>query len=165
MALVQNDYYLLTATVQDRENNKSDVSFRVDLALDITDLLTAIPTTFIPLIDALTDGVIVGWGLSLGAIETAPAAAPSTSDVERKGTFMFRDTAGRPVTVQVPSISNALVVAGDNALDLTATAVDNFIDAMVGGTIFGALAPQSAAGNDISRFIDARKRHRKSSKG
>lgn len=165
MALVPSDYRYLTITFQDRDNNKGSVEFRVDAAVDIADLYAAIPATFIPVVSALSDAVVVGWTISQRATETAPATAPEASDVERKGVFSFADADGRPVIASIPSVLNTLVVDGTNVLNASATAVADFIDLMTDGAVLGTLQPVSTAGVDVTRFIKGVKTHRKSSKG
>lgn len=165
MALVETGYQTLTLTFQDRDYNKGQIGFYVDNSVIIADILAAVDTIIVSRITALSDAVCIGWSISRGAIDNTPALAPEASDVERKGVFTFRGANNRPMSLQVPSIKNTLVIDRTNQINTADAAVAAFIGMMVDGTILGTVRPVTVTGADVTLFNSATKRHRASSKG
>jgi hypothetical protein len=165
VAIVQEPFWTLTVSFQDRDLNKGSVQFYIANTVLIADIITNLNTIIIPRISALSDATVTGWTLNRSAYEDAPALAGEASDVERKGTFNFRAANNRPVTLQIPSFKNTLVVDRTNQIATTDALVAQFIDMVINGVILGVVRPVSVTGSDVTSFVDAYKRHRASSKG
>lgn len=119
----------------------------------------------------ITTGQIVNVGVAL-TVDIAglgwPTAPGVTSDVEEKAAWQFV-TAGNFYTgLQVPTLSELLVVDGSDALDETDAAVIAFRDAMVDGILLpvGAITvqPTDSREDDIEAMIYAREVFRASGK-
>lgn len=165
MALFQNPFYTITVNFQDRDLNVGSTQIYVGNNVLVSEIITALDNIFVPGVTALSDATYIGWSISRGAVETTPALAPETSDVERKGIFTFVGANNRPVTMQIPSIKNTLVVDRTNKINATDAAVVAFTNLMVDGAVMGLARPVTVTGADIVRFKDAYKAHRGSSQG
>lgn len=164
MALVTNSYMEITLEIADRDLNKAKASVKLPAATTLAQATTFINGSLITLIQAISNGIVYGWSISLGAKETDPTVvAVEASDVQRKGSFRFRAANGTPVKLEVPSINNNFVVDFTNVLDPTATEVTDLVDLMVNGD--GTVAPISNAGSSVAVFNGAFKIHRQSSAG
>lgn len=165
MAIVQEPFWTLTIALQDRDLNKGSVQLYVAATVLVADIITAMSTLIIPRITALSDAIVLGWSINRSAFENAPALAPETSDVERKGTFTFRTAANRPVTMQLPSVLNTLVIDRTNQLDLTNVSVLAFTNMIIDGAVLGSVRPVSVTGDDVTVLVNGYKRHRRSNAG
>jgi hypothetical protein len=165
MAIVQQPYWTLSVGFQDRDLNKGSIQFYVADSVLIADLITNLSTIIIPRISILSDAVVTGWSLNRAAFENAPGVAAEASDVERKGIFGFLAENGRPMTIQLPSVKNTLVVDGTDVLDKANVLVSQFIDMMLNGVVLGTGRPLSVTGSPISISTGAYKKHRGSKRG
>jgi hypothetical protein len=72
-----------------------------------------------PLIEAITGCAVISQSITYSQIDDAQPAPAVGSRVERKGVFIFRTTAGKTVTYQVPGIEVGILDSGrideDNA--------------------------------------------------
>lgn len=165
MALQELPYWTLSLSFKDRDHNIGQVQMYVARTVLLADIVDALDATIIGRISALSDATLVGYSLATGSVDNVPALAAETSDVERKGVFTFRGANNRPVTLQIPSIRNSLVVDRTNTILATDAAVAAFTGMMTDGAVLGAVRPITVTGSDVVTFVQALKRHRASSKG
>lgn len=168
MAIVNDATWRMNVGFKDRDNNASTMTFYYpgsESAANVQGFLTG---TLVPALQALSDAVVTGWSYSFSGTETDPLVldAPETSDVERKASFVFRDSGNGFMKLEVPSVRNTLVVDGTQNLDPANAAVAAFIDAIVDT---GALDLTNAVNFRnlalIARVGAVKKIHRKSTKG
>lgn len=156
----------VTLTFQDRDRNKRTSTVNFPGTLTIADLaanLAAIEAAFA----ALSDAFIVDGTVTIDLVQTTVAAGPppETSDVERKGSFVFKTEAGTTAKLEIPSIANTLVVDDSNVIDRNDPAVQAFIGLVLNGIPPVVGEPVTGSGISYSTFEIARKIHRGSSKG
>lgn len=142
---------------RDADNNTSTFTIYANEAATFADVET-FAGAMRAAVEPLTDAVLTGYSITRNVIEDAPAAAPETSDVERKGYFLARLGDTRSTSVSIPSIDNALVVNGTNVIDLSNVAVAAFVAAWEATGV-------DRVGVDLVRVEKAEKRHRGSTKG
>jgi hypothetical protein len=109
-------------------------------------------------VEPLTDAVLTGYSITRNVFEDAPADAPETSDVERKGYFLARLSDTRSTSISIPSIENSLVVNGTNVINRAAAQVVAFVDLWQASGV-------DRVGTDLIRVEKAEKRHRGSTNG
>ncbi len=115
-------------------------------AEDVNDIITGVVETVRMFqgvdISALTNNTVLG-----------------NSDVEESGQFIFADSDGRHVEVNVPGIISDYFVAGSNDLDTANPTVDAFVDLMIDGVAVtaGTAIPCNIAETDIISLVSARK--------
>jgi hypothetical protein len=165
MALVLQPYWTLSLSFKDRDQNKGSIQFYIANSVLIADIITSLSTIIIPRVSALSDATLVGWTLNRSAYEDAAPLAAEASDVEKKGMFLFIAANGRPVTLQLPSIKNTLVVDRTDVLNTADLIVSQFIDMVINGVVLGTGRPTSVTGSDITIFNQAYKKHRGSKRG
>jgi hypothetical protein len=166
MALVRSPVYTLNITLQDRDRNKSTLSFYVDTVNTIAEIQTAITSYFIPRIVAITNALVTGWSIVTSAEDSdVTAVAPEVSDVERKGVFSFRAANSASYVLSVPSIQNTMVVDGTNKIDIANAAVVDFVELVTSPTLLALVRPRTYLGSDITRLDKAEKHHRGSRNG
>lgn len=167
MAIVRSSVYNITITGVDRDKNRGSIQFYVDTGNTILEVVTAISTTIIPRVQAISDMLITGWTISSVAEESdLSAQAPESSDVERKGVFSFGCSDGTTMVLQVPSFLNTLVIDGTNTINTTAAAVTNFTEMVISDAVLALVRPRNYRGVDANSVVKAPyKRHRRNSKG
>jgi hypothetical protein len=166
MAFTRQPTYCLTLSFIDRDKNKGSTEFFVDTVNTVLEIITALEATIIPAVQALSDAVITGWSINSTSTDLAPAVPAETSDVERKGVFVFQAANGASYTLQIPSIKNTLVIDGTNVIDQANAAVTTFVDMVVSDVLLALVRPRTYLGSDIARlFSTPNKKHRKSGKG
>lgn len=169
MALVPDAVWTIVLSFRDRDKNPATLTLYFPGSESAANVQTAITGTLIPAVSALSDAVLTGYRYSFGARETDPAvlgAAPEASDVERKASFVFRDSGLGTMKLELPSINNTFVVDGSNIIDPANASVAAFIDAIIDTGIadlgnfvtFRNLAL-------IERVGSVKKIHRRSEKG
>lgn len=109
---------------------------------------------------ALTDGFLVGASINLRGRQTDDpgVGAPTTSQVGRKGVFVFETDAGTTATYEVPSLDRALVTRGSRAIDLEAAAIVAYEGFMTDGVVGITGAPVTGAGIGLARLVRAYER-------
>lgn len=80
---------------------------------------------------------------------TDNGAAGANSDVEEKGAFIYRTAGGYVTRVSVPTLDEALVVAGSRTINVSAGAGQAFNNMMVSGTGLVNLNPSDYREDDI----------------
>lgn len=163
MAIVASPVWNVSISVKDRENKKADVSFSMDAAIAAADLEGIITGDIIPVVDALTNGVVVGWSMSRSAQENTNPQAPEASDVQRKGVFLFKAENGAPYKLELPSLDNAFVVDGSDVLNPAATEVAALVAFVLGVGAVTGQEPRTYLNALITQANGAKKRHRRSS--
>jgi hypothetical protein len=112
-----------------------------------------------PLIQALSDAVIVGMNIILGYVENAIPTIPS-SDVENKGVFTFNAANGIKSSISIPSILEAALQTNNRDIDQANTDVDDFVTAMTAG--LSGTVPCNLSASDLVTVRDAYKQNRRS---
>jgi hypothetical protein len=112
-----------------------------------------------PLLQALSDAVIVAMNVIIGYYENAIPTIPS-SDVENKGVFVFNAANGIKSSVSVPSILEAVLQSNNRDTDQAQSDVDDFITAMTAG--LSSIQPCNLSGADLVSVRDAYKQNRRS---
>lgn len=155
----------MTLTIADLDNNKRTASVIFPGTLSIADLLLNLGAVE-GAIAGLTNGFIVDGTITIDLRQTDPfgAGPPESSDVERKGVFVFTTDAGTYAKYEIPSIDPSLVVDGSNVLDRANPAVQAYITLMTGG-VAGLGQPVTGAGIALDALFSAKKTHRGSSQG
>lgn len=118
-------------------------------------------------IQGITDGLIVGGSVVFELISDVPQNAPAdiTSDVERKGSFVFDLENGETAKYEIPSLDKNLVYQGTNEINPNAAAVLAYVGLMLNGFPGADNGPVSGGGSPIIGLRSAKQIHRKSSKG
>src|SRR5437868_8054818 len=106
MALTSSPVINVTVSLIDRDRNTSTIGFHVLAGIALGALETAITGTIIPAIEGISDAIVSAYTITAIAEDLAPALAPETSDVERKGVFSFRADDSASYVVAVPSVKN-----------------------------------------------------------
>lgn len=166
MALVAaNRPVTVSVTIEDRDGNRRPASITFPGTLTIADILANLAATE-AVIAGITNGNIVGGSVNIPLLQdTPPALAPEASDVERKGTFVFRTAAGTYAKYEVPSVDPAIVVDNSNVIDPANAAVAAYVAFMQNGYPGAANGPVTGAGTQLESLFSAKKTHRASSKG
>lgn len=154
-------------TLQDRDRNKGRCEIVFPAAISIVDLVTNLGAIE-ALVAALSDAYIVDGTIGIDLRQTTVNAdpPPETSDVERKGSFIFKTAVeGSLAKIEIPSFDNTLVVDLTNTIDINNVAVAAFTSFMTGGLAGLTGAPVNGVGNDITELVNAKKIHRRSSRG
>lgn len=137
----------------DAEGESSKVSFFVDSATDITDVLAVIPLLG-DLLDTITNGAITSAGVTL-EIDVVAAGfqgiAAAISDVQEGLQMGFRSFNGFLKTLRIPTILEDIFVAGSKDADLTDAGVDALVDALISG-----IDVDPGAGTSLVTFTDVR---------
>lgn len=90
-------------------------------------------------------------------------AMVANSDVEEGAQFMFRTAGGFVSRIRLPTFLETLLIANSNQVDLSQTAVSNFVDFMDGTTGLGFLgSPTDYREDDIVTLTSALESFRKS---
>lgn len=148
----------VTIGVRDYNNEDATTSVFYPAAGSILDL-----SVNVALVEAaiagLTDGFIYGGGLSRRYNQTddpPPTGAPATSNVQRKGVFIFENSFGGYNTYRIPSISRAVVLPGSNKIDRENSAVQDYVTLMLSALngVVG-LRPTGGNGYQLVRLVDA----------
>jgi len=109
----------------------------------------------VPLLQAITDCVVLGYSITYPVKDNAPATPAADSRVENKGLFNFNTANSRTSLIQVPGIKPDLVFP-TGVIDVANTDVDAFLAAIISGTsIFRA-----ADGSDLASLRAAYQRFR-----
>lgn len=146
----------LSITVEDYNGEQAVTEVFYPNGVDLDGLLAEI-ATIEAAVAALSDGLIVGGGITIPLIQTTapPAQRPASSNVQRKGKFVFRNAAGTYNTYQIPSIDRALVQEGSNAIIVGDAAVQAYINLLLNGFAPLATPAVGGGGQDLSRFVRA----------
>lgn len=156
----------LVYTVRDAKGKEATTEIKIPLTISLANAINFAGAMAI-LINDLTKGAIVNISIiatvdlsSLVGLRTTPLA---DSDVEEKGAFGFITDTGFPTAVNLPTFDETFVVAGSDIIDLTATEVIDFTEAMLLGITAGVLVePVDAHGDDVDLFSYGYERFRSS---
>lgn len=164
MAFESTGAAVITATMVDWNNNKSTVEVHAPDSVVGEDVNTWATGGFVTHLEALSDAVVTNISVQQGFRNADAPAAPSSSNIERKGSFVFRDENNGTMTVQIPSIKQSLVLQGTNYLE--GTAVTNFVNAVVDGGIWDLVGLVTKKGEKLTGTTRRpRVIHRANSKG
>ena len=159
MALQDSNLWVGTVSFRDKDNNVSSTSIHEDGAL----LYAAAAAAFAAkaaLMGALSDAELVSITISrkFNDPDLLVNGAGPTSDVERKGAFVFVDSMYKPVTIAIPSLKYGITTEGSNKINRADAAVAAFVLAV-------AATGRTYRNLDIIRLVDAEKRHTRSAEG
>ncbi len=153
-----------SATIVDRERNRRQATAYRNGFATLAEV-EAFLAAFEAAIAAITNGYIVGGSISIPLIQTTVPTEPLPplgSDVQRKGTFVFRKADGTVAKFEVPSLDNTLVNAGGNNLNLSAAPIIAYDAFMRNNAVLGSVGGDGIA---LTELISARKTHRGDSRG
>lgn len=153
MAWRKQGVQTVTYTLRDYNGDTSTMQLNVPDTVILEDVDTWAKGTGLANLEALTDAVVVGISINQSYYDDAPATPPSTSNVERKGSFTFRADNGLTMNIQVPSIDRSLVVPGSHLL--TGAAVDAFVAMVVDEGLFDLVGLVSASGAKLTGLYKA----------
>lgn len=107
----------------------------------------------------LTDGNIVGASLSRRFTQTTidpDGLSDQTSNVQRKGVFVFANEFGTTNTYFIPSIDRTLLLPGTRNLNRSAAAIQAYVAFMTGG-LAGVTGSRPVGGNgrQLTRLLEA----------
>lgn len=158
----------ITLTFEDRDLNQSRSTFCLEVA-DTATLADIIgyANGLLNVVAPLTECNILDSGVHITLKQTAAPGtlAPEAAEVQRKGSFSFLTAAGTTGAMEIPGLSNLLVVDRSNTVDISNGDVTAFTDYIVNGPVGFGNGFVTGAGIQYSSFRSARKIHRKSSKG
>lgn len=149
----------LTIGIQDYNNERSTASIFLPADASLADIATNV-AAFEAVYAAMTDGFIVSGGLSRPFNQTDPRpefGGPATSNVQRKGVFVFENEFGTYNKYTIPSIDRALVLPGSTRIDVTAPAVAAYIALMTTAAlgVLPGVRPIGGNGYQLVRLVDA----------
>lgn len=148
----------ITVGVRDYNNEDSTTSVFFPTAAELATVTGQIAGVE-AVIAALTDGFIYGGGLSRRFNQTndPPAeGAPQSSNVQRKGVFVFENSFGTTNKYTIPSIARGLVNPGTRQIDRTDPAVIAYVAMMTSAVVgLGGLRAIGGNGYNLVRLVDA----------
>lgn len=167
MAITASPVVNISISLIDRDRNTSTLRYHVPSGVALGALEGAVTDKLIPAIQGISDAVVTGYTISVGAEDPDAVLAPETSDVERKGVFSFRAADGSTYTVSVPSIKNTLVIDETNKINKADALVTTFINSVLDPSFLelDAIHPTTYLASDIKSLAKAEKHHRGSSRG
>lgn len=160
MALAANQLPTeLTFAIQDFNNEDSTTSVFVPANASLTDLAVNV-AAFETVIAGITDGFIVGGGLSRRFNQTDPRpdfTTVRTSNVQRKGVFIFENSFGTYNTYTIPSLDRSLVLPNSDRIDVLNPAVAAYIALMTTAALqpLPGVRPIGGNGYQLVRLVDA----------
>lgn len=148
----------VTIGVRDFNNEDSSASVFFPAALALADIVGQIAPVE-AVIGALTDGFIYTGGLSrrFNQTDDPPAeGAPISSNVQRKGVFIFENSFGTYNKYTIPSIARSLVTPGTRQINRSAPAVAAYV-ALMTNALAGVAGFRAIGGNgyNLIRLVDA----------
>lgn len=147
-----------TIGVRDYNNEDSTSSIFFPTASDLATVI-AQAAAVEAVVAALTDGFIYGGGISRRFNQTddpPETGIPNTSNVQRKGVFIFENEFGTYNTYTVPSIDRGLVIAGSKQINRSAPAVAAYVALMTSAVAgIGGLRAIGGNGRNLVRLVDA----------
>ena len=150
---------VLTFGLEDASGSKSQIQFHVPTAT-LAAVALAGAATIRPLIEAVTDCVIVSQSLTYSYYDPAHGTPVAGSRVEEKGVVIMRAANGRPSRVAIPAIKDALL-KDSGAIDRTnSDFVDLFAAVLDASAVFCA-----ADGSDLVGVDKAYQAFRRSTRG
>jgi len=122
--------------------------------------LQAIVDEYLPLIDDLIDGKIVGagWVLTSTLPSGMKAAAEEFSDVEEGARFTFTTLIPFKTSLRLPTFKESKMLPNSKQVDLTDGGVIAFVDAMEDGVTISTVNfhPADARGEQVTVLASAR---------
>lgn len=134
MAIAARAVFPVVFKIKDEKGLVGSFRSHVPATTTVADLNTAVGALGAT-IPGVTDGAYYGWSATVGAEETNPAliVPEPGSRRNRKGALTMATTEpGKLALLEIPAVS-ADVVRPDGSLNEDTTALDAFIDALVGG--------------------------------
>lgn len=110
MAIVQRGALKVSFTYRDETMSLGKGEAYLPVATTLASAQT-LAAALVEDIAAATDCVVLGYSITAGYVENAPAAAAAGSRVENKAVFQFRTAAGKISKFTLPGIKPALVNA------------------------------------------------------
>lgn len=150
-------------TFEDDDGDSAESAIKIPSSPSIAQF-TEFAQAMAQLIDPIVSGLISSAGVRVSIDISALTGniKASQGDVQDVGAFRYRTGDARPVRVNVPAISEALVLANSDDLDTAAPAVSAFNTAMLSGiaVVGGTIQPCDVDEDDIVTLSFARERFR-----
>lgn len=150
-------YVFVGYTFQDAKGKTSSTEIKMPASVDIAIAATFARSTA-QMIDKIIKGKItdisIGLKIALSSVSSPSlrAAADDDSDVEEGAKFGFLTSAGGSTNLRIPTIDEAIFVAGTEQVDLTSgTDADDFVQRMIAGQTVGIInvSPSDIHEDDI----------------
>ena len=156
---------VLTISVTFRDGDKNVRTASTNRAATtgttFADILTE-AQDFANLLDPLSNCEIIAVNTSFGGpvVDDLVEGTQTFSDVERKGSFVFRAANGSTSKIEIPGIDSDILLTGTNIIDPNNADVVAFVNWMTGAT-----PSVTGYGVALTELMSAKKIHRKSSEG
>lgn len=141
-------------TIQDADGDKSTIDIPFPDSFDLSNALDVVEA-FAGVINPLINGGLVSAGVRAEFdihLLWGPVAM-LVADIQEQAQFLFRVTGGFPKLLNLPTFIETFFTSGgaDKTVDLTATEVVDFINAMEDGLVVNTVtyAPSDYRGTDI----------------
>lgn len=128
----------LTIGIRDGKGKNATMTLRSEI-LDDADLTAgktyeSMADNILQDLEPIIDGEITyaQWTIPVG-FDFTPQTADPNSDVEEGALFQFETAEGFATKVRIPTFKEALLVAGSALVDLTAGAVQDFVNTIIDG--------------------------------
>lgn len=167
MALVEDDTYLVSVAVSDKEGKARSVSVRYAATNTIANVRAEVTGTLIPAIQGLINGAIVSYNISVGAKDpdVTIQSISEASDVERKLVYVLSNSVNTSTKYEIPSVDNSHINDGSNIAIANDPAVIAFFTALTVAGVDGLAAVDSAGGALGNLKSPPHKIHRGNTKG
>lgn len=157
----------LTYSVSDAKGKVASFNLQLPDTTDIPLLQDDFAQSTAELIDPLIDGKFesasasIGVDLSTATLKTAPIAG---CDIEEGGKFTFRSTAGATTLFRLPTFDETFGLENGNVIDVSVTAVSDFVDRIINGDTQGATTVRwsDSRGNNVAQLVRAKDSFKKS---
>lgn len=151
MAIIPAPFWRVTFVFGDNNGKTAACGVAYPASLAYADVATSAGNLAADL-DAISDAVLLNYQISTQFVEDAPAAAPATSEVERKlliplGTSLTPNA----TSIEVPSPVFGIEVNGTDVVDSTNPLVDALLDELTRGLLTPGNGPVTYYGADITR--------------
>lgn len=167
--MAYGDNVSATWSVEDLKAKPSSFSMSFPETTDIPVLKEFIGTTaeiIDPIINTRFTGASIRISVNLDGV-TLKDAPVMGSDVEEGATFTFRSTEGAPTKIRLPGFTETFGLETGTAVDLSAPAVDDFVQRILEGhtVIATNVRFSDNRGNNVSGLVKAKGNFTKSRKG
>lgn len=162
MAVAFEVVYELT----DESGGKAETAIKLPTSFTLTQF-TEFGRAMALLVNNIVEGIVSGAGLRV-AVDISGLTGnilDASADVEDVGAFQYATADNRPVRLNVPGISETMVIAGSDDLDTAHVNIAALNTAMISGIAVTAatIQPTDIAEEDIETLVFARERFRSTS--
>lgn len=166
MALVEAPVKTLNVTLQDRNNNKGTLTLYTPAAVVSEDAATFMTDTLIPQLELLSNATVVAWSIVQSARDDVTDNTDLASDVERKLSISFATNDLSTMSIEIPSVRQALVIKDTNVVDPANATVAAFVNMVLDTGLIDVYGLGNFRGASLVAVKTPPKQvHRRSSKG